>query len=104
MEIFSHLPITARAFVLVRIKIKEDTHTKRNGFTLVSQLGTRRPPLFNVLSDLKSASLPSALSSTDALISGSVFSVCSAGFGKDRVYFFFHHCWERLSDLEFLGR
>lgn len=71
---------------------KKRAHTERGGFTLLSQLMTRRHVLLNVPSDQKSSSLHSAVSSTDALISCSVF-LCSAG-----LFFYIHHFCERLFD------
>ena len=49
---------------------------------MLSQLVTRRLLFCCVFSNLKSSSLHSALSSTDTLISCSVFYFCCASFGK----------------------
>lgn len=101
MDDFSHLSIPVRTFGPCKNKNERThTHKKRLGFTLLSQLGTGRHLLFNVLSDRKSSSQHSALFSTDVLISCSVFCLCSAGSGKDCVCFFlFAISGKRLSDL-----
>lgn len=97
-----HLSLDVRTFGPCRRETKW-THTGSSVFTLLLQQVTGKLLLCNVPSDLPSSSLHSALSSADALISCSVFCLCSAGIGNSLLelsvfvsFCFFHSCCERL--------